>query len=70
VLGPLWSKVSILRYRITGPVDKPQVNEVLRQARGDSHDLTQALNCLNLITLTPEYRPEMRKTRGRGAVAK
>ena len=35
VLGPLWNKVSILRYRITGPIDKPQVNEVLRQARGD-----------------------------------
>ncbi|QRG79544.1 AsmA2 domain-containing protein YhdP [Citrobacter sp. R56] len=36
VLGPLWSKVSILRYRITGPVDKPQINEVLRQARKES----------------------------------
>lgn len=36
VLGPLWSKVSILRYRITGPVDKPQINEVLRQARKDA----------------------------------
>ncbi len=33
VLGPLWSKVSILRYRITGPVDKPQINEVLREPR-------------------------------------
>jgi uncharacterized protein (TIGR02099 family) len=33
VLGPLWNKVSILRYQITGPVDKPQINEVLRQAR-------------------------------------
>ncbi|HFZ8996174.1 TPA: AsmA2 domain-containing protein YhdP [Citrobacter freundii] len=33
VLGPLWSKVSILRYHITGPVDKPQINEVLRQPR-------------------------------------
>ncbi|MCI1899495.1 MAG: AsmA2 domain-containing protein YhdP [Enterobacter sp.] len=36
VLGPLWSKVSILRYRITGPMDKPQINEVLRQARKDA----------------------------------
>ena len=36
VLGPLWSKVSILRYRITGPVDKPQINEVLRQPRKDA----------------------------------
>ncbi|XTZ38848.1 AsmA2 domain-containing protein YhdP [Salmonella enterica] len=35
VLGPLWNKVSILRYRITGPVDQPQVNEVLRQPRTD-----------------------------------
>ncbi|KFC00313.1 putative exported protein [Trabulsiella guamensis ATCC 49490] len=36
VLGPLWSKVSILRYRITGPVDKPQINEVLRQPRSET----------------------------------
>ena len=36
VLGPLWSKVSILRYRITGPVDKPQINEVLRQPRKEA----------------------------------
>ena len=35
VLGPLWNKVSILRYRITGPIDQPQINEVLRQARSD-----------------------------------
>ncbi|WP_437889776.1 AsmA2 domain-containing protein YhdP [Phytobacter sp. V91] len=33
VLAPLWNKVSILRYQITGPVDRPQINEVLRQAR-------------------------------------
>ena len=32
VLSPLWSKVSILRYSITGPMDKPQVDEVVRQA--------------------------------------
>ena len=36
VLGPLWSKVSILRYRITGPLDKPQINEVLRQPRKET----------------------------------
>ena len=36
VLGPLWNKVSILRYRITGPIDQPQINEVLRQARSDN----------------------------------
>lgn len=35
VLGPLWSKVSILRYRITGPVAKPQINEVMRAPRED-----------------------------------
>ncbi len=33
VLGPLWSKVSILRYHISGSMDKPQINEVLRQPR-------------------------------------
>lgn len=36
VLGPLWSKISVLRYRITGPIDNPQINEVLRQPRADS----------------------------------
>ncbi|WP_318388452.1 AsmA2 domain-containing protein YhdP [Enterobacter sp.] len=36
VLGPLWNKVSILRYRITGPMDKPQVNEVLRKPRTEN----------------------------------
>lgn len=35
VLGPLWNKVSILRYRITGPIDQPQINEVLRGARSN-----------------------------------
>ncbi|HAW3474257.1 TPA: AsmA2 domain-containing protein [Escherichia coli] len=33
VLGPLWSKVSILRYHISGLLDDPQINEVLRQPR-------------------------------------
>ncbi len=33
VLSPLWNKISVLRYRITGPVDQPQINEVLRQPR-------------------------------------
>ena len=36
VLGPLWNKVSILRYHISGPMDKPQINEVLRQPRTDT----------------------------------
>lgn len=35
-LGPLWSKISVLRYQITGPIDNPQINEVLRQPRADS----------------------------------
>ena len=33
VLGPLWRKISVLRYPISGPMDKPQINEVLRQPR-------------------------------------
>lgn len=33
VLGPLWNKISLLRYHISGPVDKPEINEVLRKPR-------------------------------------
>ncbi|MCT4710056.1 AsmA2 domain-containing protein YhdP [Enterobacteriaceae bacterium H11S18] len=33
VLGPLWSKISVLRYHISGPIDDPKINEVLRQPR-------------------------------------
>lgn len=33
VLGPLWNKISLLRYHISGPLDKPQINEVLRKPR-------------------------------------
>lgn len=33
VLGPLWSKISVLRYHISGPLDKPKIDEVLRQPR-------------------------------------
>ena len=36
VLGPLWSKVSILRYHISGPLVDPQINEVLRQPRKEN----------------------------------
>ncbi len=36
VLGRYGARVSILRYRITGPVDAPQINEVLRQPRKES----------------------------------
>lgn len=31
VLSPLWSKISLLRYSISGPMDKPVVQEVLRK---------------------------------------
>nr|WP_314424575.1 AsmA2 domain-containing protein YhdP [uncultured Erwinia sp.] len=33
VLGPLWNKISVLRYHISGPIDKPEINEVLRKPR-------------------------------------
>ena len=33
VLAPLWNKISLLRYHINGPLDKPQINEVLRKPR-------------------------------------
>ncbi|MEN5018303.1 AsmA2 domain-containing protein YhdP [Erwinia sp. Eh17-17] len=36
VLGPLWSKISVLRYHISGPIDKPEINEVLRKPRENS----------------------------------
>lgn len=34
VLGPLWHKVSILRYHITGPLDQPRINELPPQSNG------------------------------------
>ncbi|WP_275555573.1 AsmA2 domain-containing protein YhdP [Mixta sp. Marseille-Q2659] len=36
VLGPLWNKISLLRYHISGPLDKPEINEVLRKPREKS----------------------------------
>ncbi|CAO95335.1 AsmA2 domain-containing protein YhdP [Erwinia tasmaniensis] len=36
VLGPLWNKISVLRYHISGPIDKPQIDEVMRKPREDS----------------------------------
>ncbi|MDZ7277107.1 AsmA2 domain-containing protein YhdP [Pantoea eucrina] len=33
VLGPLWNKISLLRYHISGPLDKPEIDEVLRKPR-------------------------------------
>ncbi|MFS2221349.1 AsmA2 domain-containing protein YhdP [Pantoea sp. B65] len=36
VLAPLWNKISVLRYHISGPIDKPEINEVLRKPRENS----------------------------------
>ncbi len=36
VLAPLWNKISLLRYHISGPIDKPEINEVLRKPREKS----------------------------------
>ncbi|KKF37935.1 AsmA2 domain-containing protein YhdP [Erwinia tracheiphila] len=36
VLGPLWNKISVLRYHISGPIDKPKIDEVLRKPRENS----------------------------------
>nr|WP_024966631.1 AsmA2 domain-containing protein YhdP [Pantoea sp. IMH] len=33
VLGPVWNKISLLRYRISGPLDQPRIDEVLREPR-------------------------------------
>lgn len=33
VLGPVWNRISLLRYHISGPLDKPEINEVLRKPR-------------------------------------
>ncbi|MDR5017952.1 AsmA2 domain-containing protein YhdP [Yersinia rochesterensis] len=33
ILGPLWSKVSLIRYQITGSLDQPTIHEVLRQLK-------------------------------------
>ncbi len=38
VLGPLWNKISLLRYHIDGPLDKPQINEVLRKPREEEKE--------------------------------
>ncbi|WP_312241190.1 AsmA2 domain-containing protein YhdP [Pantoea sp.] len=35
VLGPLWNKISLLRYHISGPLDKPEISEVLREPRSN-----------------------------------
>ncbi|MEQ5205032.1 AsmA-like C-terminal region-containing protein, partial [Providencia rettgeri] len=33
VLGPLWSKISVIRYRVSGSLDEPKIDEVLRQLK-------------------------------------
>ncbi|MEI9750334.1 AsmA2 domain-containing protein YhdP [Moellerella wisconsensis] len=33
VFGPLWSKISVIRYHITGSLDEPKIDEVLRQLK-------------------------------------
>ncbi|MCS6742898.1 hypothetical protein NOM94_23980, partial [Acinetobacter baumannii] len=35
VLGPLWSKISVIRYHVTGTVEQPKIDEVLRQLKED-----------------------------------
>jgi len=35
VLGPLWSKISFIRYDISGSLDQPSINEVLRKPKED-----------------------------------
>ncbi|OTA19267.1 TIGR02099 family protein [Xenorhabdus beddingii] len=33
VLRPLWSKISVIRYRLTGSFEQPKIDEVLRQLK-------------------------------------
>ncbi|MDX7990325.1 AsmA2 domain-containing protein YhdP [Xenorhabdus littoralis] len=33
VLGPLWNKISVIRYRLTGSLEQPKIDEVLRQLK-------------------------------------
>lgn len=32
-LGPLWRKISVIRYRVSGSLDEPKIDEVLRQLK-------------------------------------
>lgn len=36
MLGPLWNKISLLRYHIGGTFDKPEIKEMFRKPRSDS----------------------------------
>lgn len=38
VLAPLWNKISLIRYHISGNVDQPKINEVLRQPKAVKAD--------------------------------
>ncbi|HGJ5897609.1 AsmA2 domain-containing protein YhdP [Arsenophonus apicola] len=38
VLGPLWSKISVIRYRITGSLEQPKIDETLRQLKENQQD--------------------------------
>ncbi|RXK32565.1 hypothetical protein BBD39_00050 [Arsenophonus endosymbiont of Bemisia tabaci Asia II 3] len=38
VLGPLWSKISVIRYRITGSLEQPKIDETLRQLKENQRD--------------------------------
>ncbi len=31
VLAPLWNKISLIRYQITGTIAEPRINEILRK---------------------------------------
>nr|WP_306309199.1 AsmA2 domain-containing protein YhdP [Xenorhabdus anantnagensis] len=35
VLRPLWSKISVIRYRLTGSLEQPKIDEVLRHLKED-----------------------------------
>lgn len=36
VLSPLWSRISLIRYQISGSLEEPQVKETLRQSKGEN----------------------------------
>ncbi|MFS1537418.1 MAG: AsmA2 domain-containing protein YhdP [Candidatus Phlomobacter fragariae] len=38
VLGSLWSKISVIRYRITGSLEQPKIDETLRQLEENQQD--------------------------------
>jgi len=36
VLGPLWTKISLIRYQIDGSIEQPNVHEILRQSKSEN----------------------------------